>query len=104
MNQISFELPSGETRTVGFTAGDSVMRTAVANDIDGIIGECGGELNCGTCHVYVETPNVSIPSPTHDESDMLEVVDNVNECSRLSCQISLTNDLDGLHVRVPEES
>jgi 2Fe-2S ferredoxin len=105
MGQISFQLASGEKLTVEFAAGDSVMRTAVSNDVEGIIGECGGELNCGTCHVYVdEAWQDRIPPAAHDETDMLEVVTDVTECSRLSCQITLTSDLDGLQLCVPEES
>lgn len=105
MGRISFQLSSGEKHTVEFTAGNSVMRTAVANDIEGIIGECGGELNCGTCHVYVdESWRDRIPPAADDEIDMLEVVNDVTECSRLSCQIKLISDLDGLRVRVPDES
>lgn len=103
MGTVAFRFEGGETREVAFTPGRSLMQTAVSNDVRGIEGECGGELTCGTCHVYVESPwRERLPTPRADELDMLEVAENPTEHSRLGCQIQLSDDLHGLVVTVPE--
>ncbi|MFJ2028748.1 2Fe-2S iron-sulfur cluster-binding protein [Streptosporangium sp. NPDC087985] len=85
-------------------AGQSVMQAAVNNDIPGIEAECGGEMNCGTCHVYVDAEWVEhLPERDHDEEDMLDVIDEARPNSRLSCQLVFHEDLDGLRVIVPDE-
>jgi 2Fe-2S ferredoxin len=84
--------------------GTSVMMAAVAQDIDGIVAECGGSLMCATCHVYVdEAFDDRLPEMSPDEDEMLEAA----ACerlpnSRLSCQLVLSEELDGLVVRLPE--
>lgn len=83
-------------------AGNSVMQGAVDNMIDGIVGECGGACSCATCHVYVPQPWASKLSPPDAmERDMLECVLEPRDSSRLSCQIIVTDALDGLEVTMP---
>ena len=85
-------------------AGQSLMQAAVDAIVKGIAADCGGSLICATCHVYVHQPHAGrLPEPAADELDMLDFTaaprrDN----SRLSCQIELTDDLDGLVVELPE--
>lgn len=77
------------------------MQVAVNNDIDGIEAECGGELNCGTCHVYVDQKWCSrLVEASQSELEMIEVLDQPRPESRLSCQIRLSEGLDGLRVTV----
>lgn len=78
------------------------MQAAVAAGIDDIAAECGGACACGTCHCYI-APNrsIHIPAPAQDELDMIEFVIDPQDDSRLSCQIKLDNNMDGLVVRVP---
>lgn len=105
MPKMTFEATDGRTFDAEFEAGQSVMKVAVDNDVPGIEGECGGELNCGTCHVYVRAEWTDrIPAATADEEDMLEVCDGLQETSRLSCQVRLTPELDGLTVAVAESA
>ncbi len=96
----------GQEQTVEGVAGESVMATAVKNGVPGIIGECGGNASCATCHVWVRDeflPLVGTPNDT--EEDLLEMgVSDRRDGSRLSCQIALTDELDGLTVDVaPQE-
>ncbi len=84
-------------------AGSSVMDGAVNNGIDGILAECGGAMSCATCHVYIDDAWVSkVAAPTEMEQEMLEVVSNPKETSRLSCQVTVTNEMEGLKVHLPE--
>ena len=80
----------------------SLMLNAVNNGIDGIVAECGGACSCATCHVIVDPDWYNkLPEPQNLEKDMLEFVAEPSDTSRLSCQIKVTDDLDGLVVRVP---
>lgn len=93
-----------DSRTeVDATCGQSLMMAAVLNEIEGIPAECGGSCACGTCHVYVdETFSPHLPPIKDDESAMLdEVAAERRPSSRLSCQIEMTDELDGIVVRVP---
>lgn len=93
----------GEVTEVSASEGQSVMRAAVGADIPGIVGECGGDMSCATCHVHVAPEWCDrLPRPSGDEEDLLEVVDDRTDCSRLSCQIAMSPDLDGLEVTVPQ--
>ena len=84
-------------------AGTSLMKVAVENGIDGILGECGGACSCGTCHCYVdENWLAKIPPPEAPEQSMLEGVLEPEPNSRLSCQILLTDELDGIVLRLPK--
>jgi 2Fe-2S ferredoxin len=79
------------------------METALANGIDGIIGECGGFAMCATCHVYVESLDTALPPIEEAENHMLESTAEVRRPnSRLSCQIISGSHLDGLVLRLPE--
>jgi 2Fe-2S ferredoxin len=104
MSKVEYVLPSGEHRVVEAEDGTSVMQVALNNLVPGIIGECGGELSCATCHVFVAPEwfdRVGGRGP--DEEDMLQVTAaEPTEFSRLSCQISCSAETDGLVVNVPE--
>lgn len=105
MPKVIFVAPNGSRRTIDAAIGDSVMSTAVMNGVSGIIGECGGNLSCATCHVYVGEDFWGLVGPPKDlEDDMLDLgVSDRRATSRLSCQIKLTEALDGLTVSLPEE-
>lgn len=105
MPTITFTLSDGLTRTVTGSPGRSVMETAVQNGIPGIVAECGGACACATCHVYIDESFIhAVGEPGDWEEEMLEdVVSPRRAGSRLSCQIALTSELDGLAVTIPEE-
>lgn len=94
-----------EERTVDATAGESVMATAVKHGVPGIVGECGGNASCATCHVYVREEFLPLLDEIGEmEEDLLDMgVSDRRDGSRLSCQIPLTSALDGLVVAIPEE-
>jgi ferredoxin, 2Fe-2S len=96
---------SGVERAIDAMAGDSVMATAVKSGVPGIIGECGGNASCATCHVWVREEFASLVGEPNDiEDDLLDLgVSERRSSSRLSCQIGVTEDLDGLTVDVPPE-
>lgn len=86
----------------GVQVGQSLMQAAVANNVPGIIGDCGGALACATCHVEVVYCPVDLGETKSTELEMLEFADvPPSNCSRLSCQIRATKELDGLVLRVP---
>src|ERR671924_509613 len=102
MAKINFVDHRGETRTIEVENGATVMEAAIRNAIPGIEAECGGACACATCHVYVDEAwkeKTGDPSPM--EEDMLDFAFDVKPSSRLSCQIKVTEDLDGLVVTVP---
>lgn len=105
MVKLTFVAPGGSQTQIDAAEGTSVMKAAVANDVDGIVGECGGAMMCATCHCYVDEAWVDRVGAREDgEDDMLEgAASEVTPRSRLSCQIRLTADLDGLVVHLPEE-
>ena len=104
MPKVTFIQPDGSSSDVDAVTGDSVMETAIDNDIDGIIAECGGACSCATCHVYVDEQWVGkLPEPDALEDGMLDCVLERRPTSRLSCQIRVTDDLDGLTVTVPKQ-
>lgn len=105
MVKVTYIANDGESRTIDAEEGASVMQTAVSNDIDGIIGECGGSMMCATCHCYVDEAWADkVGTRSDDEDDMLEgATSEVTERSRLSCQIKLTPEIDGLVVHLPED-
>lgn len=104
MININFIAADGTKTQVAADEGDSVMATAIANDIDGIIGECGGSMMCATCHCYVDEAWVEAVGPRQDgEGDMLEsATSEVKPNSRLSCQIKVSKAVDGLMVHLPQ--
>jgi ferredoxin, 2Fe-2S len=82
--------------------GSTVMETAIMNAVPGIIAECGGACTCATCHVYVDPEwTAVVGGPSSMEEDMLDFAFDVQDNSRLSCQIKVRDALDGLVVRVP---
>jgi 2Fe-2S ferredoxin len=104
MTKIVFENHAGKRVAVEAKVGSTVMETAIANNIEGIVAECGGACACATCHVYVAPEWLAATgSPKPAERDMLEFADEVRENSRLSCQITITQALDGLVVQTPEK-
>lgn len=102
MIKVNFRLPDGEMKMVSAGEDETVMQAAVKNGIDGIIGDCGGNLSCATCHAYV-APEFRrlLPQPSEMEIAMLDCALHVTEDSRLTCQIMLGPQLDGLVVTVP---
>jgi ferredoxin, 2Fe-2S len=104
MPQITFIQPDGTEQVVDGQTGMTVMETAKKHMIEGIEAECGGACACATCHVYVDEAWLEkVGGPNEMEEDMLDFAFDVRPASRLSCQIKVTNDLNGLVVRVPEK-
>lgn len=103
MPTIHYQHPDGTVTEVEGADGDSVMQTALINDVDGIVAECGGSAMCATCHVYVDPSwQDKLPPMNETEDAMLDsVVEPRTEGSRLSCQIALGPELDGLRVTIP---
>ena len=105
MPSVTYIQHDGSAQVIDVADGENVMRGALNNDLPGIVGECGGGLACATCHCYVDdawTAKVGGPS-SQDETDMLEsTAAEVKPSSRLSCQIVMSPDLDGLIVHLPD--
>ena len=103
MPKITYIDSAGTARTVEAVVGATVMEAAIKNDVPGIEAECGGACACATCHVYVdEAWRAQTGEPSPMEEDMLDFGFDVRPNSRLSCQIKVTEELDGLVVRTPE--
>ena len=100
---VTYVLPTGVARQVVVPAGTSVMQAALDNRVDGILGECGGNCMCATCHVYVHQDFLNrIPPAKGCELAMLDITAAERKPhSRLSCQIKVTDELDGLVVEIP---
>jgi 2Fe-2S ferredoxin len=93
----------GDERVVNAAAGETVMSAAVRNGVPGIVGECGGNNSCATCHVWVREDFAgSVGLPGDLEDDLLDLgVEERRATSRLGCQVMITDELDGLVVDVP---
>ena len=105
MPKVTYVAHDGAQTTVDVPVGENVMRGALYNGIDGIVGECGGGLSCATCHCYVDTAwtgKVGGPSSTDEDQLLEQAAAEVRPSSRLSCQINMTEELDGLIVHLPE--
>lgn len=104
MPKITYVATDRIEQVLDIPVGTSVMRGAIINDVDGIVGQCGGYAQCATCHVYVATDSLDKLDEMDDEEDgMLDFVACSREPnSRLSCQLVVTEALDGLVVHVPE--
>jgi ferredoxin, 2Fe-2S len=103
MAKIHFVDHNGETRIIDVENGATVMEAAIRNAIPGIEAECGGACACATCHVYIdEAWSDVVGEPEAMEEDMLDFAYDVRPNSRLSCQIKVRDELDGLVVSVPE--
>ncbi len=104
MPNIIFNDSTGKSLTIDAEIGSTVMETAIRNNIPGIDAECGGACACATCHVYVDDAWIAkLPKPEQMEEDMLDFAYDVRPGSRLSCQIKVTADIDGLIVSTPEK-
>ncbi len=102
MPRLTFIKPDGTNKEVDAPSGLSILEIAHRNDID-IEGACEGSLACSTCHVIVaDTWFERLGEPTEDEEDMLDLAFGLTRTSRLGCQIIITEELDGLTVRLPE--
>lgn len=105
MSRITFIMKDGSHNVVEAPSGLSVMEIAQKNDIEQIEGACGGSLACATCHLYVhpDWEDKCLPDgqKSEEEEDMLDLAFDVRPCSRLSCQIQMSDDLDGLVVALP---
>jgi 2Fe-2S ferredoxin len=103
MPKVTFKSFAGKITTVDVSAGTSLMRAATDNRVDGIDGDCGGNCACATCHVYIDPGWLERTGKrAHCEQDMLNLVSELRDNSRLACQITLENDSDGLLVALPE--
>lgn len=99
-----FHLPDGTSITTTPQIGDTVMEAAREAGVEGVIAECGGGAICGTCHVHVApTWFDRLPPPDTMEEALLDFVHEPSPTSRLSCQLVVTPELDGIEVRVPDE-
>lgn len=103
MPLIKYVEASGSEQEVEVAVGENIMQGAVDNMIDSILAECGGACACATCHCYVdEAWTGKIPAPESAEKDLLEAVVDPKENSRLSCQIVVTEEMEGFTVHLPE--
>lgn len=104
MAKITYTDTDGSTRTVDVDNGVSVMEGAIRNDFDGILAECGGCCSCATCHIYVDDAWIErVGTAGEIEKEMLEITENVQANSRLSCQITVSDEIDGLHVIIAQQ-
>jgi 2Fe-2S ferredoxin len=102
MVKVVFHSAFGGVCEIETPAGDSLMRAAKDNGVEGIVAECGGSQVCGTCLVYVREPWFSrLPAPNELEAEMVEYAMHPHPRGRLSCQIELTGELDGMEVETP---
>jgi len=105
MPKVIYVSHTGDRKEIDVPAGTTVMAAALKNGIDGIVAECGGVCMCSTCHVFVDENFMSKMPPADDtEEAVLEIAAIERQPnSRLSCQIKVTADLEGLIVRMPEK-
>lgn len=104
MPKIIYVEADGTEYPVDARAGISLMENAIANNIDGIEAECGGSCMCATCHCYLPDDHPGIPAMQDDEDEMLGFVASERKPgSRLSCQITVTDEMDGMVVNLPAE-
>ena len=103
MTKITYVDHTREERVIEATNGETVMETAIKNSIPGIDADCGGACACATCHVYIDEAFMpKVGNPEDMEQSMLDFAENVQSNSRLSCQITVSDELDGLKVTTPE--
>tara|TARA_B110001452_G_C15116704_1_gene389282 strand:+ start:107 stop:427 length:321 start_codon:yes stop_codon:yes gene_type:complete len=104
MPKITYIDKSNNSKTIEVENGLSVMEGAIQNDIPGIDADCGGSMACATCHVYVKEEWLNkIPKAEDAEIDMIDMAHEPKKNSRLSCQIIISDDLDGLTITTPEK-
>jgi len=103
MPKVTYIQFSGDEHVIDVKSGQSVMEGAVKNNVPGIDADCGGACACATCHVFVDPAwQAQTGERNAMEESMLDFAENVGPNSRLSCQIKVTDELDGLVVRLPE--
>ena len=104
MPKITYKNNQGGSKIIDVENGLTVMEGAIQNDIPGIDADCGGSMACATCHVYVEEKWLNkIPKAEEAEVDMIDMAYEPEKNSRLSCQIIVSNELDGLVVTTPKK-
>ncbi len=102
MAHITYIESNGTRHEAEGETGSTVMETAIMHGVPGIVAECGGACTCATCHVYVDEAWTDVVGgPSMMEEDMLDFAYDVRPTSRLSCQIKVRDEIDGLVVRVP---
>lgn len=103
MSKITYVQPGGERRSIEVAPGATVMLTAVANGVPGILAECGGSAMCATCHVYLDEASQALVPPVSEvENEMLEsAASGRRENSRLSCQLTVQPGVDEIIVHIP---
>ena len=104
MPKITYKDKDGNSKTIEVEKGLTVMEGAIQNDIPGIDADCGGAMACATCHVYVEEKWFDkLPKAEDAEVDMIDMAHEPKKNSRLSCQLIVTDELEGLIVTTPEK-
>ena len=104
MPKITYQDNIGNSKTIDVENGLTVMEGAIQNDIPGIDADCGGSMACATCHVYVEEKWFDkLPNPEEPEVDMIDMAFEPKKNSRLSCQLIVSDELDGLKVTTPSQ-
>ncbi len=104
MGKATFIDRLGNPLTIDIASGTSLMQASLDHSIDGIVAECGGQCSCATCHVYVDDAWYErAGAPSDREREMLECVIDPGPTSRLSCQVAMKDELDGIVVRVADK-
>ncbi len=104
MAKITYIEHSGKSHTIEVQNGLTVMEGAIQNNIPGIDADCGGSMACATCHVYVKEEWFNkLPKKEDGEEDMLDMAHEPNKFSRLSCQLTVSDELEGMIVNLPEK-
>ena len=104
MAKITYTDQKGNSKTINIDNGLSVMEGAIQNNIPGIDADCGGSMACATCHVYVEEKWLDkLPKAEDGEIDMIDMAFEPKKNSRLSCQLIVSDELEGLQVKTPEK-
>ena len=103
MPSITFVDHDGQSIEIFAQTGDSLMDAATFNGVTGVVAECGGACSCATCHVYIDPDwYAKLPQPDDSEKEMLEFAIDPGNNSRLSCQIDITDELEGMVVHTPQ--
>ena len=104
MTKITYQDNQGNSKTIDVENGLTIMEGAIQNEVPGIDADCGGSMACATCHVYVEEKWLNkIPKAEEAEIDMIDMAYEPKKNSRLSCQLIVTDELDGLKVTTPAQ-
>ena len=104
MPRITYIEHNSKSHTIDVPKGLSVMEGAIQNNVTGIDADCGGSMACATCHVYVKEEWFDkLPKKEDGEEDMIDMAYEPNKFSRLSCQLTVSDELEGLVVKLPEK-